>query len=98
MTFIDVSYSQWYSWNLNLIRNVVFVALKVLNSDNFSIVSEVINVQVDVAGLAGNPQRGYSFQKQKLRYLTHTYSDKAFNRILPNLLMEGDLKLRLQSL
>ena len=95
MTFIDVSYSQWYSWNLNLIRNVVFVALKVLNSDNFSIVSEARNVQVDVAG---NPQRGNSFQKQKLRYLTHTYSDKAFNRTLPNLLMEGDLKLRLQSL
>ena len=95
MTFIDVSYSQWYSWNLNLIRNVVFVALKVLNSDNFSIVSEARNVQVDVAG---NLQRGNSFQKQKLRYLTHTYSDKALNRTLPNLLMEGDLKLRLQSL
>ena len=78
---------QWYPWNHNRIKtvedNVVFLALKAFNSDNFCIASHD-QKKMRISFPEKSQIKIPSWNIQKHGYLIHTWSDNVFK--------EGHLK------
>ena len=83
---VAMSDSQRYPWSPHLIKNVedivVFINLKVFNSDNSQMFSCNRNAQISFA--ENSHVKLISFQNQKHWYLIYASSDKALKGIVVN--------------